>query len=254
MLSIKNLHVSFATPQGPRCILKGFSLTVEQGAHVSILGHNGSGKSTLLRTIAGYNTTRSGSITINGTRVEAQPAHKRAHIIGYAQQNTLLGTAPLCSVEENLCFAISGTPLSLARSRTHLEQAHNILKNSALNLYKHRATPAKRLSGGQRQLLAFLMIIQKQTPLLLLDEITAALDPQNSENVANTTYQAIKDSGRTSLSVTHNLRHALAYSTRLIILAEGDISHDISTADIKKLDELELSKILLQSTHTTQRH
>lgn len=248
MLNITKIRITYSTPQGPpQPILKDFSLNVTQGERVTILGHNGSGKSTLLRAIAGNIMSSTGTITVSEHDITALAAYKRSNIVGYVQQNTSLGTALQCTVADNLFFAFNtGAPLALARSQTHKQRAKIVLSKNP-TLKQHRKSFANNLSGGQRQLLAVLMVMQKNTPLLLLDEVTAALDPQAAKNVMSNIYKTIQDTGQTVLSVTHNPRHALLYSTRIIILSEGKIVHDIPQKRIEAMDDITLAKLLIDS-------
>ena len=247
MLNITNLRVSYATPQGPLRVLHDFSLAVKPGERVTILGHNGSGKSTLLRAIAGSVIPTRGSIIVNTHNITSYPAHLRANTVGYVQQNPALGTALQCTVEENLFFSFNTpSPFSLAHSKKHKARA-KVLLSKIPTLKKHKKSLASNLSGGQRQLLAVLMVMQKKAPLLLLDEVTAALDPQAAKNVMSSIYKTIQDTQQTVLSVTHNPRHALLYSTRIIILSEGRMAHDIEQKNIEKMNDMDLAKMLIDS-------
>lgn len=252
MLNIKNISISYSTPQGPLRIMRNFSLNVSAGERVTILGHNGSGKSTLLKAIAGNITPSHGEIIVQERDITPLSAHLRSSIVGYVQQNTSLGTAGHCTVEDNLFFAFKArSPLSLTRSTKNKALAQAVFRKSAPILQKHKKAFASSLSGGQRQLLAVLMVMQKHAPLLLLDEVTAALDPKAAKDIMSSIYKAIQQTEQTVLSVTHNPRHALLYSTRIIILSEGRIAHDIAHKDIAQMDEITLAKLLIDSMPTT---
>ena len=241
MIRIKNIDKSFNQEDISKDkIFDKFSLEIEEGTSLAILGANGSGKSTLLNLIAGSLELDSGRIEINGKDISKYSEEKRARFIGKVNQNPSLGVAPSLSVLENMSLALKkGEPFTLRRliKKDNLEEIVDRLKTLNLGLEEKLDTKVKDLSGGQRQSLSLLMATIKHPELLLLDEHTAALDPKTSQLVMERTSRLIKSEKITSLMITHNLEDALKYADRIIILEEGRIVMD-KTVDQVDLDHL----------------
>jgi len=254
MITFNNISVRFNTV-GASPILKNLCFNINAGERVSLIGHNGSGKSTILRTLAGYITTYTGEVTANRTVMNSLSPAARSTIIGYVQQNTTLGTSGRHNVAENICFTFQNTKwFQRASSRKNIKRALRVLKTFAPSLLEQHKKNADKLSGGQRQLLSLIMVLQKQTPILLLDEITAALDPNAAEYVMHKAFANVSQSQQTIVSVTHNMRHALMYSSRILVLSQGKIAHDLSREKFRKMSEIDLTKMLIESTPTPQKN
>ncbi|MCY4413769.1 MAG: ATP-binding cassette domain-containing protein [Alphaproteobacteria bacterium] len=224
MLKIINLSVKI----NKKTILHPLSLDIKAGEQVSILGQNGSGKTTLLKAITG-SLKHTGTITLNGKNIAQSSAYQRAHLIGYIQQHVDQGTIGHMTVEQNMLFALKKKHnLCLAYTKKSINCVHDIIKTAPLTLNKRLKQRVDSLSGGQRQLLALLMVMQKDSSLFLMDEITAALDPNTAQSVAKEVNQILGKRNSASIAVTHDLAHALQYSTRIIILHSGYIAHDIT--------------------------
>ncbi|MBP3409712.1 MAG: ATP-binding cassette domain-containing protein, partial [Clostridia bacterium] len=109
------------------------------------------------------------------------------------------------------------------------------LKTLGLGLEDRMTTKVGLLSGGQRQALTLLMSSLKKPQLLLLDEHTAALDPRTAEKVLHLTRDIVAENKLTTMMVTHNMRDAIAYGNRLIMMHEGRIILDIKGEEKKNL-------------------
>lgn len=235
-LTIKQLHQYFnAGTINERHILKGIDLNLAAGDFVAIIGGNGAGKSTLLNSIAGSLPVDQGQILINGQDVTYDSVAKRAQWIGRVFQDPQLGTAPLLSVEENLSLALlRGQRRNCwsfgvkKRQRQFLQERLQLLN---LDLEERLSTEIGLLSGGQRQAITLLMATLQKPALLLLDEHTAALDPQTSAIVMALTEKLVREFQLTTLMITHNMADALKYGNRLIMLDQGRIAVDVSGAE-----------------------
>ncbi|MCI1985533.1 MAG: ATP-binding cassette domain-containing protein [Lactobacillus sp.] len=231
-LEVKDLHQYFA--QGTvneNHALKGIDLTLEEGDFVAIIGGNGAGKSTLLNSVAGSLPVTHGQVKIAGKDVTYQSVAKRAKLISRVFQDPLSGTAPMLTVEENLSLAMQrGTwrnfwSAGVRKSDRQLFQEK--LASLNLGLESRLTTEIGLLSGGQRQAITLLMATLKAPELLLLDEHTAALDPQTSATVMQLTEQLVAAQKITTLMITHDMQDALRYGNRLIMLDHGQIAVDI---------------------------
>ena len=231
MLKITHLHKTFFpnTPNEKKA-LRGVSLTLEEGDFVTVIGSNGSGKSTLMNCIAGVFYPDKGHILIDGVDVTRMPEHVRAKYIGRVFQDPMKGTAGDMQVAENLAMASRrGKPLSLKWSSksSQLTEFKEALKELDLGLENRLETRIGTLSGGQRQSITLLMATLVPPKLLLLDEHTAALDPKTAEKVLNLTQKRVSEGNLTTLMITHNMRDAIHYGNRLVMMHEGQIIYDV---------------------------
>jgi len=221
------------TPNERRA-LRSVDLELAPGDFVTIIGSNGAGKSTLLNVVAGSLPLDAGTVTIDGHDVTRTPEFQRAADIARVFQDPAAGTAPHLTIEQNLAvalrrgqrhtFGLGLTPARRARFRAELATLEQGLEERM----SHRVG---LLSGGQRQALSLLMASFTRPRLLLLDEHTAALDPERAELVLRLTAQVIADHSLTALMVTHNMDHALRLGNRLVMMHEGRIIRTLDPAE-----------------------
>ena len=209
--------------------LKNINLELEDGDFVTVIGGNGAGKSTLLNLIAGVHFSDSGSIFLDGMDLTEKPEYKRARYLGRVFQDPMLGTAANMEIEENLAMAMRrGRKRGLS---WHIQPAERKIyreKLALLDLGLENRMNAKvgLLSGGQRQALTLLMATLQKPKLLLLDEHTAALDPKTAKKVLELTEEFVSRDNLTTFMVTHNMKDAIRYGNRLIMMMEGRIVFD----------------------------
>ena len=235
MLSLAGVRKTFypGTPNERRA-LTGIDIDLAPGDFVTIIGSNGAGKSTLLNVIAGTLGVDEGTVTVDGRDVTRLPEHKRAAFMARVFQDPAAGTAPHLTIEQNLAVALNrGRPPTLAMGLTKAKRAQfreqlATLEQGLEGRMQHRVG---LLSGGQRQALSLLMASFTHPKLLLLDEHTAALDPERAELVLRLTSQIVSQQHLTALMVTHNMDHALRLGNRLVMMHEGRIIHTLEEAD-----------------------
>lgn len=206
------------------CLFEDFSLTVEQGQFVSVVGSNGSGKTSLLNIICGSIPVDSGSILIHGTDISKMPEYRRQRAIGRVYQNPSMGTCPNMTILENMSLAdTKGKPFNLRRgtNKKRIDFYRENLRLLGLGLEDKLDVKAGVLSGGQRQAMALLMSTMTPIEFLILDEHTAALDPKTAEVIMELTDRIIREKKLTALMVTHNLRYAVEYGNRLLMMHQG---------------------------------
>lgn len=244
MLEIKGIHKTFnAGTINEKTALNGIDLKLEPGDFVTIIGGNGAGKSTMLNAISGVFPVDRGSIVIGGTDVTALPEYKRARFLGRVFQDPMMGTAANMGIEENLALAARRGERRTFRSGItgkERELYREKLAPLGLGLENRMTTKVGLLSGGQRQALTLLMATLKKPNLLLLDEHTAALDPKTADKVLQLTDEIIRREELTALMVTHNMRNAITYGNRLIMMNEGRIVVDIKGEEKKNLQVSDL--------------
>ena len=210
--------------------LDNVSLELLANDFVTVIGSNGAGKSTLLNAVAGNFPVDSGEILIEGKEITRLPAHKRADFISRVFQDPLSGTAASMTIEENLIMALRrGKVRRLCRAIGPQERDifRVELEKLGLGLENRLTHRVSLLSGGQRQALTLLMATLLQPKLLLLDEHTAALDPKTAAKVLELTCSVTEQQQLTTLMITHNLDHALAFGNRTIMMHEGRVILDI---------------------------
>ena len=218
--------------------LSHLSLTLNDGDFCTVIGSNGAGKSTLLNSIAGAYIPDSGTIEINGNDVTKVSEYKRAKYIGRVFQDPLKGTAAGMQVEENLIIASrrgESRRLRWAFSSGDHERFRDMVARLGLGLEDRLSTRIGLLSGGQRQALTLLMATLKKPDILLLDGPTAALDPKTAGKVLKITDEIVHEQHLTTLMITHNMRDALKYGNRLIMMNSGTIIADYSPEEKQKL-------------------
>ena len=218
--------------------LTDVDLKLNEGDFVTIIGGNGAGKSTMLNAVAGVWPVDMGKIIIDGKDVTRLSEHQRAKYIGRVFQDPMMGTAPSMWIEENLALAArrgQRRGLSWGVTKEEKEQYRELLGGLGLGLESRLTTKVSTLSGGQRQALTLLMATLKRPQLLLLDEHTAALDPKTAAKVMELTDRIVREGQLTTLMITHNMRDAIQYGNRLIMLHDGHVILDIAGEEKKKL-------------------
>lgn len=239
MLEARSLSVTFhqGTPNEVRA-LAGVDLDLVEGQFAVIIGTNGSGKSTLLNAIAGTFLTDTGTIKLDGRDITRWPEHRRARFIGRVFQNPFSGTAPHMTIAENLSLAARrghrrGLGWALPVHLKHRFRAE--VQALGIGLEDRLENNIGTLSGGQRQALTLLMASLVKPRLLLLDEHTAALDPKTANQVIRLTHDIVSRDRLTTIMVTHSMQQAVNLGDRLIMMHRGQILHDISGTERRRL-------------------
>ena len=247
MLELKNLKKTFSldgNPENDKKALQGVSLTLSEGDFVTVIGSNGSGKTTLLNLIAGTFLPDEGSILLNGEDISALPIHKRAKYIARVFQDPMLGTIADISLFENLSLASRrgkrSSPFRWALTKTSKERFQALLAPLNLGLENRLDAPMGTFSGGQRQSVTLLMATLCRPEILLLDEHTAALDPATAKKVMELTKTIVEESKIPTLMITHNMKDAIAYGNRLIMMDEGRLVFEASGEEKAKLTPKDL--------------
>lgn len=273
MLQLQNIHKTFNIGTvNEKKALTGIDLTINDGDFITVIGGNGAGKSTMLNIIAGVFPPEEGNIIIDGVEVKKKsvkknkkeavekddsqvdetqqaaettslvitkmPEYKRAAMIGRVFQDPMVGTAANMSIEENLALANrrgSKRGLRWNIKKEEREIFREKLKMLDLNLEDRLTTKVGLLSGGQRQALTLLMATLIKPKVLLLDEHTAALDPKTASKVLNLTEELTSKDNITTVMITHNMKDAIKYGNRLIMMMNGNIIYDVSGEEKKNL-------------------
>lgn len=247
MLKLDNINKVFNAGTIDECTLfDNFNLVIDEGEFVSVIGSNGSGKTTLLNIICGSMPIDSGNVYFNDQNITKHSEHKRAKIMGRVFQEPRMGTCPNLTILENMSLADNKNKpfgLSMGVNKKRLDYYKTLVEECGLGLENRMNVPVGSLSGGQRQALALVIANMTDIKMLILDEHTAALDPKSSELVMKLTDKFIKKSNITTLMVTHNLRFAIEYGSRLIMMHEGKCIVDIKGEEKKNYSVDNLLKI-----------
>lgn len=225
MLEVKNIRKIYnpGTVQ-EKCLFDDFSLSIPDGQFVSVVGSNGSGKTSLLNLICGSIQPDGGQILMQGRDIRKDSEHVRARKIGRVYQNPAMGTCAQMTILENLSLAdFKGKPAGLHRGtdRRRIDAYREMLRPLGLGLEDMLSTKVGMLSGGQRQALALLMSTMTPISFLILDEHTAALDPKTADIIMELTGRVVREKQLTAIMVTHNLRYAVEYGDRILMMHQG---------------------------------
>lgn len=211
------------------CLFDQFQLKVKEHDFVSVIGSNGSGKTSMLNMICGSIPIDGGEIVIKDKNVTKLPEYKRQKMIGRVYQNPALGTCPHMTILENMSLADNKEKpfnLRLGTKKHRIDDYRESLKTLGLGLENKMDVPVGVLSGGQRQAMALLMSTMTPIDFLILDEHTAALDPKTAEIIMELTDKIVKEKQLTAIMVTHNLRYAVEYGNRLLMMHQGTVVMD----------------------------
>lgn len=223
--------------------LDRLDLQVAKGDFITIIGSNGAGKSTLLNCLAGTHQPDGGRLRLNSADITHWPEHRRAKMMSRVFQDPLMGTCAALTIEQNLALAMrrgARRGLGIGVKRSDRRRFRESLQRLGLGLEERLSDRVGLLSGGQRQALTMLMATMIPPDVLLLDEHTAALDPKTARQILNLTSSMIADQHLTTLMVTHNMRHALQYGNRLVMLHRGKIILDIAEKEKQALSQEDL--------------
>lgn len=228
------------------CLFHNFNLKIEQGEFLSVVGSNGSGKTSMLNIICGSIPLEAGRIFINEKDITREKEYRRNERIGRVYQNPAMGTCPSMTILENMSLADNkGKLYGLGRgtNKTRVGYYREQLSQLGLGLEDKLDIKVGSLSGGQRQAMALLMSTMTPIEFLILDEHTAALDPKTAELIMELTDKIVRAKQLTTIMVTHNLRYAVEYGNRLLMMHQGEVILDkkeeekdsITVDDILKL-------------------
>lgn len=226
MLELSGIHKLYNPGSvNEMCLFQDFNLTIGDGEFVSVVGSNGSGKTSMLNIICGSIPIEAGEIFIGDKSVTKEKEFQRNERIGRVYQNPEMGTCPSMTILENMSLADNkGKSFDLRKgtNKSRIPYYKELLSHLNLGLEDKIHTKVGSLSGGQRQAMALLMSTMTPIEFLILDEHTAALDPKTAELIMELTEKIVKEKNLTTVMVTHNLRYAIEYGNRLIMMHKGE--------------------------------
>ena len=237
-IHIENLKKSFVIDGHEKKVLKGINIDIEPGEFITVIGGNGSGKSTFLNCIAGTYIPNNGKIFIGDNEVTNDKENQRAKYMSRVFQDPNMGTCGDMSIEQNMIVSYNRGKVPSLRWGTKIYKKKIFkekLKTLNLELENRLTAKAGELSGGQRQALTLIMANLRRPDLLLLDEHCAALDPKTAATVMEVTNQLVNEGKITTIMVTHNMKDAIKYGNRLIMLNDGQIIYDVKGKEKQSL-------------------
>ena len=245
MLELKHIHKYYnAGTVNEMCLFQDFNLSIEDHQFVSVVGSNGSGKTSMLNIICGSIPLDEGQILIGGEDITKMPEYRRQRRIGRVYQNPAMGTCPSMTILENMSLADNkGKAFNLlpGTNKQRIEFYRESLHSLGLGLEDKMDVKVGALSGGQRQAMALLMSTMTPIEFLILDEHTAALDPKTADTIMQLTDKIVKEKNLTTIMVTHNLRYAVEYGNRLLMMHQG---HAIIDKSGKEKEDTKIEDIL----------
>lgn len=247
MLELKNISKYYNPGSvNEMCLFQDFNLTIRDHEFVSVVGSNGSGKTSLLNIICGSIDVDSGNIIVNGTDITGRKDYLRQRKIGRVYQDPSKGTCPSMNILENMSLADNkgkGYGLTKGVNKARIEEYRESLRQLNLGLEDKLYTKVGSLSGGQRQALALLMSTMTPIEFLILDEHTAALDPKTAEIIMELTDKIVREKKVTTIMVTHNLRYAVEYGDRILMMHQGNAVLDKAGEEKKAISTEEIMGI-----------
>lgn len=245
MLELKNIDKYYNPGTvNEMCLFQNFNLTIKDREFVSVVGSNGSGKTSMLNLICGSMNMEQGQIIMDGRDITKEKEYKRAKYMGRVYQNPAMGTCPSMTILENMSLADNkGKRFGLTggTNKKRIDVYRDSLRQLGLGLEDKMNVKVGALSGGQRQAMALVMSTMTPIDFLILDEHTAALDPKTADLIMELTEKVVREKNLTTIMVTHNLRYAVEYGDRLLMMHEGNIVMDLD-GEAKK--QMEVSQIL----------
>ena len=239
MLEIKNVSKTFNPGTvNAKTALNGLNLTLNDGDFVTVIGGNGAGKSTMLNAVAGTIQVDTGSIILDGRDITRLPEFKRAAYLGRVFQDPMMGTAATMQIEENLALADRrGKRRTLHPGITQADRERYIEQLKILDLGLENRMTAKvgLLSGGQRQALT-------QRQMCIRDS------PKTAAKVLEATQRIVEKNRLTTMMITHNMRDAITYGNRLIMMYEGHVAVDVSGEEKKHLTVEQLLELFSKAS------
>ena len=246
MLELKDIHKYYNPGTvNEMCLFHGFNLSIEEGEFVSVIGSTGSGKTSMLNIICGSIPVEAGQIFMNGSDITKEKEYKRNRRIGRVYQNPAMGTCPSMTILENMALADNkGKVYGFGRgtNKARISYYKELLSQLGLGLEDKLDIKVGALSGGQRQAMALLMSTMTPIEFLILDEHTAALDPKTAELIMELTDKIVKEKKLTTIMVTHNLRYAVEYGDRLLMMHQGEAVLDLKGEEKKAMSVDEILK------------
>ena len=239
MLELRNIEKYYNPGTiNEMCLFDKFNLTVDKGEFVSVVGSNGSGKTSMLKNLCGSIPVDGGQILMSGEDITTKKEFKRNQKIGRVYQNPAMGTCPTMTILENMSLADNKGKkfgLGFGTNKKRVDYYRELLSQLGLGLEDMMGSKVGSLSGGQRQAMALLMTTMAPIEILILDEHTAALDPKTAELIMELTGKVVKEKKLTTIMVTHNLRYAVEYGNRILMMHQGHAVLDKAGEEKAKL-------------------
>lgn len=249
MLTLENVGVTLGKGTAlERPVLTQLNLTLHPGEFVVVIGGNGAGKSTLFNAIAGLTKMDEGSIHLGSLDMTDLESAQRCQHIALVMQNPSLGTVANFSIYENMAFALGRAGRRRLRpfsNRGRRQLFQDRLSLLGMGLEDRLDVLAGTLSGGQRQALSLAMAFLTEAPVILLDEITAALDPVAARRLVHLADGLVRQEKRACLMITHDMQDAAQLGDRTLVLQGGAFIKEIQGDAKKRVTPQELTQTLM---------
>ena len=235
MIDIKHLRYAYPAMDGqePVTVLEDVDLHIEKGSFTAILGHNGSGKSTLAKLLSAVLLPSSGEVLVEGLSTADEKnvieIRRRVGMVFQNPDNQIVANV----VEEDVAFAPENLGVPTAEIRVRVDEAL-----AAVGMEAYRLHAPHLLSGGQKQRIAIAGVLAMQPDVLVLDEVTAMLDPEGRKEVLETVHRLNRERGMTVLLITHHMSE-VERADRVIVMEKGKVVMDGTPREVfPRVEEL----------------
>ncbi|MBR6678168.1 MAG: energy-coupling factor transporter ATPase [Oscillospiraceae bacterium] len=235
MIEIKHLRYAYPAVEGqePAAVLEDVDLHIEKGSFTAILGHNGSGKSTLAKLLSAVLLPSGGEVLVDGLSTAEEKnimeIRRRVGMVFQNPDNQIVANV----VEEDVAFAPENLGVPAEEIRARVDEAL-----AAVGMEAFRLHAPHLLSGGQKQRIAIAGVLAMQPEVLVLDEVTAMLDPEGRREVLETVHRLNRERGMTVLLITHHMSE-VEKADRVIVMEQGRVVMDGSPKEVfPRVEEL----------------
>lgn len=214
-VELKNVHFSYSA-DGPE-VLHGIDLALPQGSFTALVGPSGGGKSTVAKLIARFWDVMQGSITIGGVDVRQMPLAQLSGLVSFVTQDNYLFR---CSLLENIRLGNPAATDEQVKTAARAAQCEEFIAKLPQGYDTPAGEAGKRLSGGEKQRISIARAMLKDAPIVILDEATANVDPENEDRLQKAIEALTR--GKTIITIVHRLK-TVRHADQILVVDDGRI-------------------------------
>ena len=217
-VALRDVHFSYTGEEKDE-VLHSVDLTLPEGSFTALVGPSGGGKSTVAKLIARFWDVTSGAITIGGVNVKDMPLSQLSEYVSFVTQDNFLFR---CSLLENIRLGNPSATDEEVKAAAQAAQCEEFIQKLPQGYDTPAGEAGKRLSGGEKQRIAIARMMLKNAPIIILDETTASIDPENEDKLQRSIAALTK--GKTLLVIAHRLA-TVQNADQILVVDDGRIAH-----------------------------